>query len=194
MDNGGGAFFWKQFLLNPRRTGALLPSSGSLAAKMLECARLEPDSVVAEFGPGTGAFTEGILRALSPAQKFFAIEANPDFAAGLRRRFPELSLHQGCASEIGECCRREGVDRVDRVISGLPWAVFPDDLRDGILGAMLRIMPKGGIFVTFAYLQGLLLPAGRRFRRELDRRFSRIEKSGVVWRNLPPAIVYQCFH
>ena len=40
--------------------------------------------------------------------------------------------------------------------------------------------------------QGSILPAGLRFRRELDARFLRVRRSGVVWPNLPPAFVYRC--
>ena len=70
--------------------------------------------------------------------------------------------------------------------------MFPDDLQERILDAMIRVMPPGGVFVTFAYLQGLMLPAGRRFRRNLKRRFSNVETSDVIWLNLPPAVVYRC--
>ena len=50
----------------------------------------------------------------------------------------------------------------------------------------------GGQFATFAYLQGLLLPAGQRFKDKLAQSFSKVEKSPTVWRNLPPAFVYRC--
>ena len=189
---GQTRLFVKQLLARPGSTGALLPSSGALAAKMLELAAPGPEAVIAEFGPGTGAFTAPILKSLGAGQKFFAIEVNEDFAAGLRERFPGLSLHLGCASEVEACCRREGVAGVDCVISGLPWAIFPDDLQDRILDAMLRALSDGGVFVTFAYLQGLILPAGRKFKQNLRRRFAKVEASSVIWRNLPPAIVYRC--
>ncbi|MDR1520611.1 MAG: hypothetical protein LBU23_10820 [Planctomycetota bacterium] len=192
MANGETRFFIGQLLNKPGSTGALLPSSGRLAARMIENARIQPDSVVAEYGPGTGAFTGPILRELKPGQRFFAIEVNENFAGELEKRFPDLHVHRCCASGVADCCRREGVDRVDRVVSGLPWAIFPDDLRDRILDAMLEVMPDGGVFVTFAYLHALLLPAARRFRRALGSRFSRVESSKPVWLNLPPALVYRC--
>lgn len=192
MENDRTRLFVRQLLARPGSTGAILPSSGALAEEMIGCAELRADSVVAEYGPGTGVFTERIVKALAPRQRFFAIEVNEEFSTALRWRFPDLSLYLDCASRVENCCRLEGVDLVDRVISGLPWAIFPDDLRDRILDAMLRVMPPGGVFVTFAYLHGLMLPAGRRFRKDLNRRFSRVETSGVVWLNLPPALVYRC--
>lgn len=192
MAHGQTRLFVKQLFTRPGSTGAIVPSSTALARCMLEYAAPAPDAVIAEFGPGTGAFTSHILESLQPEQRFFAIEVNEDFAAVLRARFPGLSLHVGCASEVEKCCRLEGVQGVDCVISGLPWAIFPDELQNKILGAMLRVMPEGGSFVTFAYLQGLIMPAGRKFKQNLKRLFSRVEASNVVWKNVPPAIVYRC--
>lgn len=192
MAHGQTRLFVKQLLARPGSTGAIVPSSAALAQRMLEYAAPSPEAVIAEFGPGTGAFTAHILASLQAEQRFFAIEVNEDFAATLRQRFPGLHLHVRCASEVGECCRDEGLERVDCVISGLPWAIFPDELQNKILEAMLRVMPEGGTFVTFAYLQGLIMPAGRKFKENLRRLFSQVETSGVVWKNIPPAIVYRC--
>jgi phosphatidylethanolamine/phosphatidyl-N-methylethanolamine N-methyltransferase len=89
-------------------------------------------------------------------------------------------------------CDRQGIAQVDCIVSGLPWASFPDDMQTQYLDAMMTVLKPGGQFVTFAYLQGLLLPAGRRFRRKLDHYFSRVDRSRTVWLNLPPAFVYRC--
>lgn len=192
MANGHTRMFIKQLISKPGSTGAIVPSSDELAARMVDFAAPAPDAVIAEFGPGTGVFTNRILQSLKPNQRFFAIEINDDFVQTLRKRFPQLHLHTGCASSVAEYCREEGVDHVDCVISGLPWAIFPDELQQKILGGMMEVMPAGGTFVTFAYLQGLVMPAGRKFKRNLKKHFSHVENSGVIWKNLPPAIIYRC--
>ncbi len=192
MANGQTRLFLKQLFTNPGATGAILPSSEGLSRKMVEFAAPKPDAVIAEFGPGTGAVTGIILNSLRAEQRFFAIEVNENFARTLKTRFSDLHLHVGCASEVAAFCAKERVDRVDCVISGLPWAIFPDELQTRILKGMTDVMPKGGVFVTFAYLQGLVMPAGRLFKQKLKTHFSRVENSGVVWKNMPPAIVYRC--
>lgn len=192
MANGQTRMFIKQFITKTASTGAILPSSDELARRMVEFASPADDSVIAEFGPGTGVFTKHILEQKKPGQTFFAIEINEDFAADLRRRFPDLHLYSDCASNVAACCREEGVDHVDCVISGLPWAIFPDELQHKILGGMTGTMPAGGVFVTFAYLQGLVMPAGKNFKRNLKKYFSHVENSGVIWKNIPPAIIYRC--
>ena len=192
MANGHTRMFIKQFITNTAKTGAIVPSSDELAVRMVEFAAPGPDAVIAEYGPGTGVFTNRILGSLRPGQKFFAIEVNEDFAAALQKRFPELHLYTDCASNVETCCLREGVDKVDCVISGLPWAIFPDELQHKILRGMVDVMPKGGTFVTFAYLQGLVMPSGRKFKQNIKQYFSHVESSGVIWKNLPPAIIYRC--
>ena len=192
MTNGRTRLFFKQLLSSPSKTGAIVPSSRKLAQKMFELSDPGPDAVIAEYGPGTGSFTKVITNALVSGQKFFCVEINAEFAAVIRRDHPGIGVHVGCASEIKSYCSKEGVDHIDRVISGLPWAVFPEALQHKILGGMTEVMPSGGVFVTFAYLQGLIMPSGRAFRRNLIKYFTTIEQSGIVWDNIPPAIVYRC--
>jgi phospholipid N-methyltransferase len=74
----------------------------------------------------------------------------------------------------------------------LPWAEFSDDLQKRLLDSMMTVLKKDGQFVTFAYLHGLPLPAGRRFANRLPEYFSEVRRSRAVWKNVPPALVYRC--
>ncbi len=186
------AGFLLQFLSNPGEVGAVAPSSARLAAAMVEWIDWPGVRTVVEYGPGTGRFTGQILSRMSPQAKLVAIEINPRFVAALAERFPAVAVYQESVAEVKAVCRREGIGEVDAIVSGLPWASFSADDQDACLRGMMTVLRPGGQFVTFAYLQGLLLPAGRRFRAKLRQCFSRIEISKTVWRNLPPAIVYRC--
>jgi phospholipid N-methyltransferase len=145
-----------------------------------------------EYGPGTGVFTREILSRLSDDASFLAFEANEEMAQLWQESFPEQALHCGSAANVGKELARLGRSHTDVVISGLPWAAFPESLQREILDATLASLRPGGHFATFAYLQGLLLPAGVRFRRLLQEYFADVETSPVTWLNLPPAIVYRC--
>ncbi len=184
--------FLLQFLFRPTGVGAIAPSSRHLARAMVDWIDWAEVAGVIEYGPGTGAFTADILARLPAGAKFVALEINPTFCEALQRRFPELRLHQRSVREVPQVCQLEGIAQVDAVLCGLPWAAFSHRDQVDYLDALFRVLKPGGQFVTFAYLQGLLLPAGRRFRRRLDEYFSTVESSRTVWRNLPPAIVYRC--
>ena len=101
-------------------------------------------------------------------------------------------IYKDSVEDVRRLCNREGIEQVDCIVSGLPWASFLDDIQTQYLDAMMTVLRPGGQFVTFAYLQGLLLPAGQRFRRKLGNYFSQVTRSRTVWMNLPPAFVYRC--
>lgn len=187
-----GYRFIREFITQPFVIGAVAPSSAHLARKMLEGVDLSKAGAVVEFGPGTGAFTDHILRKLPPGCRYLAIELNPSMADMWESRHPGAKLHRGSVADVDTICAAEGIPQVDVIFSGLPWASFGDALQEKILDATMRVLPKGGQLVTFGYRVGTLLPKGRRFYRRLPRYFSKVERSEYVWRNLPPAFVVRC--
>ena len=58
--------------------------------------------------------------------------------------------------------------------------------------SMLAVLAPKAQFATFAYWQGVVLPAGIRFNQRLRNTFAKVERSPSVWLNLPPAFVYRC--
>jgi len=185
--------FVKQFVREPRTIGAIAPSSSKLASRMIEQINFERVRVIVEYGPGTGAFTRQVLKHLHPNRTiFFGLELNEHMNRIACAQVPEIPIFQDSASEIRKYLRQFGVKHADAVISGLPWAAFPESLQDEILYETQAGLRKGGVFSTFAYLHGLVLPSGIRFRSKLKQHFSEVKISPVVWGNVPPAIVYWC--
>lgn len=187
-----GVRFLKEFITQPFVIGAIAPSSERLARKMVEGVDFAAARAVVEFGPGTGSFTDYILPQLPDACRFFAIELNPTMADLWRARHPGRTLHQDSVKNVDHLCQKEGIDKVDVIFSGLPWASFDDTLQEETLAASLRVLKPGGQLITFGYRVGTFLPKGRRFYRRLPRYFSHVERSEYVWRNLPPAFVVRC--
>jgi len=192
MRNGSFNYvrFLKQFVVHPGMTGAIAASSPGLAKMITNEADLSNAEAVVEFGPGSGVFTEQILRKLSPDATFFAMEVNSDFVAATQARCPDVTVYQDSAIHTAKYLKRRGHDACDCVICGLPWAAFPQTLQDELLATIQSILRPGGRFLTFAYLQGLFMPAGLRFRKKLQATFDRVTTTRTVWRNLPPAFVY----
>jgi len=159
---------------------------------MLEGLQLESAEAVLEYGPGTGVFTQAILRELKPGARFAAIELNPHFADIFTSRYPDILLFRDSVANARRICDREGIRAVDCIVSGLPWAAFSESMQTTYLEEMMRVLKPGGRFVTFAYVHGLALQRGRRFAKMLPNYFTTVSKSPVVWLNLPPAFVYRC--
>ncbi|MGI9472484.1 MAG: class I SAM-dependent methyltransferase [Rubripirellula sp.] len=184
--------FLKNFVRHPNQVGAIAPSSPGLVNAMVDWFDWEHIRNAVEFGPGTGVFTEAVVERLHPDAKFFAIERSADMVAATRERCPTVTVYEDSVTNVAELCERESIGQVDAIICGLPWASFPESLQAEIMETMLAVMAPDGKFATFAYWQGVILPAGIRFKRRLQDTFSSVERSHTVWKNLPPAFVYRC--
>lgn len=188
----GTLTFLKTFVRHPTQVGAVAPSGPGLVRTMTDWFDWETARTVVEYGPGTGVFTDAILSRRHPDARFFAIEKSPELAELCRRRCPTADVVVGDVASIDVFCRERVIDDVDAIVCGLPWASFSASLQEEILQATLRVLRPGGQFATFAYWQGVALPAGLRFSRRLRRSFQTVERSPTAWRNLPPAFVYRC--
>lgn len=184
--------FLTKFIQSPTKVGAIAPSSDELAEQIVRVGQVEKARCVVELGPGTGAFTKKILELLNPNAEFLAIEANPELAVLLRKKFPNARIVAGSAEHLVRICRSYQIETVDSIISGLPWAVFEDPLQHHILDGIYQVLADGGIFATFAYLHSCWFEAAVRFRDKLYQHFRSVEKTPVVWRNVPPAFIYRC--
>lgn len=189
MDVG---LFLKEVAKAPGRMGAIAPSSGYLADLMVTSAGIRDGQVIVELGAGTGPFTAAIRRA-APSSPLLALEPGADLAAHLRERFPDVLVSETYAQDLVATVSAWGHPQVDRVVSGLPWTIFPAEVADAGLGAVARVLRPDGRFVTFTYAHAVtLLPGGSRLRELLRRYFGHVERTRVEWRNLPPALVYVC--
>jgi phosphatidylethanolamine/phosphatidyl-N-methylethanolamine N-methyltransferase len=189
---GNAARFLGQFFSRPTTTGAIAPSSASLSREIVRDLDLEQAQAVLEYGPGTGVFTDRILEEIGQSTKFLAIEINPELAKIFRARHPQAVLLEDSVANVRAICDRAGIETVDCIVSGLPWAAFGRAMQTEFMDAMMRVLRPGGRFVTFAYVHGVWLPAGKRFEKLLPTYFSAVSKSPIVWMNLPPAFVYRC--
>ncbi|MCH2304314.1 MAG: class I SAM-dependent methyltransferase [Dehalococcoidia bacterium] len=184
--------FTKEFFKNPRQIGSLFSSSKNLSRLITDSADLTTKSVIVELGPGTGIFTNEIINKKSENSLFFAIELNKVLFNQTKNTNPNVIVYNDSASEINKYLSKHGTRHSDCIISALPWAAFDNDLQDELLNELYIALKPGGIFLTIALLPGIIFPSGIRFKKKLIRRFQKVSKSRIVWRNLPPAFVYIC--
>jgi phospholipid N-methyltransferase len=178
-------------LRRPGIVGAVAPSSRHLAAQMVASAALAPGQLVVELGAGTGPMTRALVAA-HPSFPRFALEPDPAMAAVTRAAAPGVEVIEAYAQDLPALLAERGLGPIDRVVSSLPFAVWPPSLQDAVFSGILEAMAPDGRLVTFTYVQSPYVPAGRRARATLEKHFARVSTSPVVWCNLPPAFVYVC--
>jgi phosphatidylethanolamine/phosphatidyl-N-methylethanolamine N-methyltransferase len=180
----------REFARQPGRTGAIAPSSATLAAAVALTIPHSGDPIVVELGPGTGAFTAAIERSLGGRGRHIAVELNPRLAAHLSKRHPAVEVVQSSAEDLRHILAERGVTSVDLVISGLPWVSLPPTTAYAALDAATGALAPGGAFTTFGYTFARRLPSARRFRGMLAARYEEVVAGRTIMRNLPPAFVY----
>ena len=183
---------FSQFLRSPRSVGTVLPSSRGLAKLMVQPVDFARPSTIVEYGPGTGTITSCIAERMRPHSRYVGIETNKTLFDDMSIRFPHLNFVNRSAAEVGPILQSLNIESADAILSGIPWASLPAGLQPEILDSAVKSLRPGGVFVTFAYVSGLLLPAAQTLRGQLKARFSKVETSHVIWNNFPPAFTYIC--
>lgn len=187
-----GFLLLKNFIKSPSSVGSIWPSSPILADAITTSINLEESSSIVELGPGTGVFTEYIIKKKKNSAKFFVVELNPELYNIIKNKYPTIKVYNESAANLELLKKKEKLEHIESIISGLPWASFPENLQIAILEAIYASLKPNGIFTTFSYIQGALLPRAIKFRKLLKKYFSKVELSKVVWRNIPPAFIYRC--
>lgn len=176
-------------MLSPLQIGAVAPSSRNLARAMVDLAQIKEGQVVAELGAGTGAFTREIVER-HPGSPVFAFEACPRLGADLARRFTSAKVVAAKVECLPQLASSLGLTRIDRIVSGLPWALWPEPRQAAVLDTLIPFLSPDVRFVTFHYLHSRWLGQVHATRRVLEGRFARVYRGPSVWRNLPPAFVH----
>jgi len=174
--------FFRLWLKDPFRIGAIAPSSRDLARAM---ASLVPDSQhypIVELGGGTGVITQALLDRGIPAQKLIVVERDPTLHDLLQKRFPAVNVVQGDAAHLGALLHPHGISKVSTVVSGLPLLVFRKSVQQEIIAAAFAVLERGAPFIQFTYGPFSPLP-----RKELGL-VGRVRKR--VLNNLPPASIW----
>ncbi|MGI9427403.1 MAG: class I SAM-dependent methyltransferase [Bythopirellula sp.] len=150
--------FLREFGSRFETTGSIVPSSRFLAQAITRylAQRGEEPIRVLECGPGTGAFTDQIVRHLRPGDRFDLVELNEAFVDVLRQRFANEPHWQAVAeqAEIHQLPLQEFADSepYSFIISGLPHVNFPAEVVETIFESYFRLLQPGGTLSYFEYM------------------------------------------
>ncbi len=191
---GGHLLFLREFVRAPLRTASVVPSSRSLAERMVlplhnrNWSHRAP--VVFELGPGTGAVTRVIQETAPAGTRHLGIELNPAMAQHLSAAFPAVEVIVGTAADLPQALVARGIDGVDLIISGLPWQSFAGPAGLRLVDTIAGCLAPGGCYTQFTYSWTRWAPPAKRQHRALSATFDEVQVSRTIWRNLPPAFVY----
>lgn len=150
-ETSGGMTFYLGWLKNPKRVGAIAPTSTGMARKMASVVRPESDLPVLELGPGTGVITKAILERGVRPENVVSVEYSQSFLPGLKRQFPGVEFVYGDALNISQIARDLGIERFDSIVSALPLLNFPVDQRTHLVKEMMNLLAPGRPMIQFSY-------------------------------------------
>ena len=181
-----GLSFIKQYITKPRTVGAILPSSKYLARRMVENIDFKSANYIVEYGPGTGIFTEKIIKKRKKNAIILLFESNKKFYALLKEKFKDetnLYIVNDSAEYIEKYLTMYDIPAIDYIVSGLPFASLPHNVSSNILKQTQKHLKEDGKFITFQYT---LLKED--FIREY---FNEVNIKREL-RNVPPAYILCC--
>jgi phospholipid N-methyltransferase len=201
--------FWREFRRTFESTGAVLPSGPALAAALAHYVR-DGESCTGgrrmlEVGPGTGAVTGHIVRAMREGDQLELVERNDEFVTRLRERLQVDDTLRPCADRI--TLHHAGVEELpedrpyDLIVSGLPLNNFSVAIVEQLVGKLSRLLAPGGTLSFFEYIAVRRAKAalGRQAERERLRGIGRVLgdlltaheiRRDRVLANVPPAWVH----
>lgn len=182
-DHGAAWLFFKRWLANPLSMASVTPSAPSLSRLMAEQIRLQPGEVVVEFGGGTGPVTQAILESGVPPDRLYTVELDPELAAFLRNRFPDIHVLEGDVVDIRRMLPERVIGKVGAVLVCIPMILIPVADQRSIVDAIFDVMPPGRAFYAYTYSASSPLK-----RKALAVRGRRV---GFTLANIPPASVWR---
>jgi phospholipid N-methyltransferase len=201
--------FLREFRRTFESTGAVMPSGASLSAALAYFVREGEERLggrrILEVGPGTGAVTGHIVRAMRSDDRLDLVERNDEFAARLRERLVHDETLRPCAERI--TLHHAGVEELsedrpyDVIVSGLPLNNFSVAFVEQLLAKLRRLLAPGGTLSFFEYIAVRRVKAAlsRQAERERLREIGRLldgflaeheVRRDRVLANVPPAWVH----
>jgi len=183
------ASYWRFMLagvINCVQTGAVVPSQRFLVSRMIAPVPLDYQGQIVELGCGTGALTLR-LAARCPQARILACEINPVLAQDFESRLAgsEFSSRVEVVAESAERIlsrlRRDGPQRPDFIISGIPLGNLDRESALALIRSIHRTLAFGGLYIQF---QHSIVD-----RKKIKNTFSKLH-TAPVFLNFPPAVIY----
>lgn len=202
------AKFIYEFIKHPTTVGAILPSSNSLAKEII--GEIPKDlkaekRLILEVGPGTGVFTDKIIKRMNPNDELHLVEYDAEFCKQLRDKYQHIPN-----VKVFECSildyQVEGDRKYDFIVSGLPLNAFNSEFVGNVFMKFEEVAKAN---TKLSYFEYLVLPGIKKLFSNSQKRANmdlilnaknafylkhKFKKSKVIL-NVPPAnVVHHCIN
>lgn len=154
--------FFKEYIHDSQTVGAVLPSSSALAKEIVSEIPKDPQArprVILEIGPGTGSFTDKIIKRMNPKDTLHLVEFDKKFCLQLQARYkhiPNVRVFHQSILDYGV----DATKKYDHIVSGLPLNSFPTEMVQKIFEKYKELSKNGA---TLSYFDYRFLPKIKNF-------------------------------
>lgn len=176
------------------------PTSRFGIQKLLKNIALANCTLIIEYGPGGGVITKYLLDNMAEDCLLLAVETNETFAESLRQEIndPRLIVKTGSAADIELFVKelyesgRISSPYAQYIVSGIPFSMFPVELKNSILSATKKVLDPDGSFLVYQFLVSLY--AGKSHIKNKLSEFFSVYRSEVELINIPPLRIFEAKH
>lgn len=180
--------FFKQFIKDLKKTGAIAPSSKFLARDLVEQLKIDlqknqcPPLNILELGPGTGPLTKEIIKLLRPKDHLDLVEIQKNFYKIIEQKFssPNVSVH------FNDILKFEPGRQYDYIFSSLPYENMSRPVNRAIWEKKLTLCADRSYICYFKYMKFRNFKSD--FEEQVVNEYGQDKK--FVFRNIPPAKLY----
>lgn len=171
-----------------KNVASITPTSSFGVKKVCSKINFDRENLIIEYGPGTGVFTRYLLENMDDHSRLILIERNKNFGSILKKKIhdPRVVIVNDSAENVLDTLRACRESQADYILSGIPFILLNDELKNLILYNTHRALKKGGKFLVYQ----TCFQTDNHLKVHLDRYFP-IVRSKYELRNIPPLRVYE---
>lgn len=140
--------------MKDKQVASVMPSSNFSVRYIKQKINFRKAKVIVEYGPGTGVFSEMLLKNLQPNAKLILFETNPDFVKSLKEKFgtdKRVYIVKESALKVENVMRRMKIKNVDYIITGIPFTFLKPKQRLALIDRSHSVLKKGGKLISYQF-------------------------------------------
>lgn len=174
--------------LRDKNVASVTPTSPFGVKRVCKKIDFSKAKLIVEYGPGTGVFSEYLLKQMQPSARLVLIEQNPDMFKCLKKTLTDkrVCFFNESAENVTSLVNGQMNHKPDYVISGIPFSCLSETIRQDIVRKTHQILGENGKFLVY-----------QTFYQKDDHLFVHLEQyfrcvtSEFELLNIPPMRIYE---
>ncbi len=171
--------------IKDRDVAAITPSSKFLVRRVCQWIDFTQPQVIVEYGPGTGVFSEYIMKRMTADSRLILIEGNANFVQKLRAMSSgddRVEVVHDRAENVAHVLEQAGETEADYVLSGIPFSFLDEETKHELIQNTRSILSDDGKFLVYQNYNHMEDP--------LRHHFGSVKKAYEIL-NIPPMFLYE---